>query len=193
METLKSVMEAATSHTIDILVTSAVYAHNQAATLDIPESQIRDSFETNVLGNLSLITNFLAITSSSPKIILDVSSAAAFGVYPFTSVYGASKYALSFIIKHIQNENPDKVRVHSFHPGVVWTPAVESFAVKKEHFETVLDNVDLPGRFAVWLASEQAEFLKGRYVFAKWDVEDLVKNKEAFESDATLATVQLKV
>jgi hypothetical protein len=27
---------------------------------------------------------------------------------------------------------------------------------------------DLPGAFAVWAASKEAEFLHGRYVFASW-------------------------
>jgi hypothetical protein len=32
---------------------------------------------------------------------------------------------------------------------------------------------DLCGAFAVWAASEEAEFLHGRYAWASWDVEEL--------------------
>lgn len=38
--------------------------------------------------------------------------------------------------------------------------------------------VDLPGHFCVWLASEEASFLKGKLVWANWDVEDLIARKD---------------
>lgn len=33
--------------------------------------------------------------------------------------------------------------------------------------------VSLPGHFSVWLASAEARFLTGRFVYANWDVEEL--------------------
>lgn len=33
--------------------------------------------------------------------------------------------------------------------------------------------VKLPGNFAVWAASTEAEFLHGRFVWANWDVDEL--------------------
>ncbi len=38
--------------------------------------------------------------------------------------------------------------------------------------------VDLPGHFAAWLASREAEFLKGKFVWANWDVEELIERKD---------------
>jgi hypothetical protein len=32
---------------------------------------------------------------------------------------------------------------------------------------------NLPGNFAVWAASPEAEFIHGRFVWAAWDVEEL--------------------
>jgi hypothetical protein len=37
---------------------------------------------------------------------------------------------------------------------------------------------DMPGHFCVWITSPEAEFLGGRYVWAAWDVGDLVERKE---------------
>ena len=51
--------------------------------------------------------------------------------------------------------------------------------------------VELPGNFMVWLSSPEAAFLKGRFVWAKWDVKELQEKKEAFEKDPTLLTVGL--
>jgi hypothetical protein len=39
------------------------------------------------------------------------------------------------------------------------------------------DAVSLPADFMVWLASEEAAFLKGKYVWANWDVTELVERK----------------
>ena len=44
-------------------------------------------------------------------------------------------------------------------------------------------------KFAVWLASKEAAFLKGRFVWASWDVQELVKRKGEFESDPELLKV----
>lgn len=33
--------------------------------------------------------------------------------------------------------------------------------------------MNLPGQFALWLASKEAAFLAGRFVYASWDVDEL--------------------
>ena len=38
--------------------------------------------------------------------------------------------------------------------------------------------VSLPADFVVWAASPEAEFLKGRYVWVNWDIEELKARKE---------------
>lgn len=37
------------------------------------------------------------------------------------------------------------------------------------------DAENLPGQFAVWAASKEASFLHGRFVWAKWDVTELLE------------------
>ncbi|KAF2876929.1 hypothetical protein BDV95DRAFT_558082 [Massariosphaeria phaeospora] len=199
--TLSAITAAAHNRSVDILVTSAVHPTTAFPILAIPDAELRANFETNVFGNFDLVRKVLALPTpspspspSSPKIILDVSSDAVFSAFPTTGVYGASKYGFTFLLRHIQNEHPDTVRIHSFHPGAIWTPAIENFGgFSKADIEPILDDADLPGGFAVWLASPQAAFLKGRFVLAKWDVEDLVRNRERFERDRELGIVTLKV
>ncbi len=45
---------------------------------------------------------------------------------------------------------------------------------------------ELPGQFLVWLASEEAKFLKNRYVWVNWDVEELKSRAEEIESTSLL-------
>jgi len=52
--------------------------------------------------------------------------------------------------------------------------------------------VSLPADFMVWLASSEAAFLKGRYVWANWDVEEMLARKEEIEADPNLLTMTLE-
>lgn len=38
--------------------------------------------------------------------------------------------------------------------------------------------VDLPGHFCVWLHSAEAGFLRGKFVWVNWDVDELKAKKE---------------
>jgi hypothetical protein len=49
----------------------------------------------------------------------------------------------------------------------------------------------LPGDFSVWLASPEAAFLNGRYVWAAWDVDEMIAMKEKVASDPSLLTMGL--
>lgn len=42
----------------------------------------------------------------------------------------------------------------------------------------ILHKVDLPGNFYVWLVSPEATFLRSKFVWANWDVEELKALKE---------------
>jgi hypothetical protein len=46
--------------------------------------------------------------------------------------------------------------------------------------------VELAASFVVWAASPEAAFLKGKFVWANWDVNELIAKKEALESSPQL-------
>lgn len=49
----------------------------------------------------------------------------------------------------------------------------------------------VPGDFSVWLASPEAEFLNGRFVWAQWDVDELISLKEKVAADPSYLTISL--
>lgn len=51
--------------------------------------------------------------------------------------------------------------------------------------------VELSSDFTVWCLSEEAKFLDGKFVWANWDAEELIKNKEKIEADENLYTIGL--
>ena len=44
----------------------------------------------------------------------------------------------------------------------------------------------LPGHFITWLCSLESDFLKGKYVWANWDVNELLAMKERIEGTSLL-------
>lgn len=37
---------------------------------------------------------------------------------------------------------------------------------------------ELPGSYVIWLCTPDADFLKGRFMYANWDIEELKAQKE---------------
>jgi hypothetical protein len=47
---------------------------------------------------------------------------------------------------------------------------------------------DLGAHFAVWLASSEAEFLRNRFSFVNWDVDELKTHEDKIKSDPSWST-----
>ncbi|KAF4307317.1 putative short-chain dehydrogenase reductase sdr protein [Botryosphaeria dothidea] len=196
----------------------AAYLLQGQSSLEASTQIYRDSFETNVIGNLNVVRAFLApdlpaIPFSSltgeakdtsgakaptqQKVLLDVSSSASYYVLPGQAAYSASKMAFTRIMQSLQTEleqlEGQPIRVHSFNPGVIFTPAVaSSFNMKNDIYPIPWDDETLAGGFAVWLASPAAAFLKGRFVMSTWDVEEMMAQKDKFE-DPEFGVITLKI
>lgn len=86
--------------------------------LDINE--IRRQFDVNVFGHIEL-TQGLANILDDGKII-NVSSMASYGLFPFISPYCASKRCLDMFFNSFLIENKRNIKVVSIKPGVIVTP-----------------------------------------------------------------------
>jgi hypothetical protein len=84
---------------------------------------------------------------------------------------------------YIAAENPNVTAV-ALHPGIMKTdmtnPIFEPFA---------LDTPALIGGVGVWLSTEQAPFLSGKYIESNWSVEDLVVKKDEIVSKGPLSII----
>lgn len=47
--------------------------------------------------------------------------------------------------------------------------------------------VSLPATFTVWLASPEAAFLQGKFLWANWDAEELMARREEIEGSEQLS------
>ena len=48
---------------------------------------------------------------------------------------------------------------------------------------------ELPGQFYVWLASQEAKFLRGKFVWVNWDVDELKERAEEIAGSRLLTTL----
>lgn len=131
--------------------------------------------ETNVLGVYNFCHGFLDATGGKGTIINLVSLAATL-LSPGMSGYGASELALVRLGEYLNLEQPD-LRVFSVHPGMVEAEGGRGMVVEPlRPFSR--DKAALTGGLAVYLATDRADFLRGGYLHANWDVEELERHRE---------------
>jgi hypothetical protein len=131
-----------------------------------------------VLGTYLLTKAFLnqsPAPTGTPVLIAISSAASHAGPWPGPmSGYGASKLAAASAIEYLQAENP-KLKAFNVHPGIVGSDINDKAA--QPHLPP-RDSPELVAHTAVWLAGPDSDFLKGHYLWANWDVEELIKAKD---------------
>ncbi|CZT14225.1 uncharacterized protein RCC_00199 [Ramularia collo-cygni] len=185
---------------IDVMILNAAAFQPNVPPTELDTEFLSNSFETNVMAPFELIREFLKLptTSTTPRIVLNVSTAGAVLTVPGTSVYGASKQSLSFLLQHFAvaqemtkattEQEEQKVRFVNFHPGVIPSDTAASI-IPKGLIEW--EDIQLPADFSVWLAGPQSGFLQGRFVWAQWDVDELIALKERVVKDPSFLTIGL--
>ncbi|KAG6293053.1 hypothetical protein E4U46_007974 [Claviceps purpurea] len=187
---------------VHVLVLCAAAIHARVPLAELSGNDVQHVFDTNSVSTVNLARLYVA-SPGRDKTILHVSSAAAQMRAPLRSVYGASKAAAVQAMQHLAREQEgaghghghghghddgDRVRVFSFHPGAIPTPGSAAvYAPGAVQWE----DADLPAHFSLWLAGPESDFLNGRYVWANWDVDELVALKERLARDDRFLTIGL--
>ncbi|KAJ4288147.1 hypothetical protein N0V90_012164 [Kalmusia sp. IMI 367209] len=163
---------------IDILISGAGHGLMHHIR-DIDPSTFSAHFDINVKGAL-LVTQAFLHHGKENGVVVNLTSAASLMPTAQACAYSASKAAAAQFFSVLQVEHP-ALRVFNVHPGVV-----ES-AMNEVNKITAMDDVSLPADFTVWVATEEAAFLKGRYVFANYDAKELMERKEEIEASGLLS------
>lgn len=167
----------------DVLVNNAGFLPSPANFKTVDLKEWWEGFEINVLGTAIVTQEFLrAKPDGKEAVVITVNTIGAhLGTQvPRLSSYSASKAGSLRMIESIQAETPD-VRFVSVHPGGVATDML----VKSE-LDGVgeLTDADLAANFMLWLTSPEAEFMKGRFAWVNWDIDELkAKKDEILEKD----------
>jgi NAD(P)-dependent dehydrogenase (short-subunit alcohol dehydrogenase family) len=125
--------------TIDVLVLNAAYMHTPAPTADINLDETRESFEINVVGPLNLVRAFINLaprTEGAKRTISYVSTAGVSMPRAGTTVYSASKGAMTYLMRSIASEYESAgIRAFTFHPAIAFTDmAKDVMGLKEDQF-----------------------------------------------------------
>jgi NAD(P)-dependent dehydrogenase (short-subunit alcohol dehydrogenase family) len=120
------------------------------------------------------------VGNNKPATIINVSSAGGISIIPHTSNYSLSKLVQIQMQRFVAVENPNITAV-SLHPGTILTGITKPQFVKFSK-----DSFALAGGVAVWLATEQAKFMNGRYMGVNWSVAELMERKDEIVSEGLL-------
>ena len=127
--------------------------------------------------------HFLKLLGSERKgTYIGLSSLAATFVGPGMSGYALSKLGDLQLAAYIAAENSN-VTAYAYHPGMVITDMHDE---NTDFRPWALDTPELAGAFAVWLATDAASFLNGRYVSLNWAVDELMAMKDQISSSNVL-------
>ena len=94
----------------------------------LPIPMLQKQFDVNVFGAIRVAQKFLPLlesncTNNQDARIINISSMASYGVFPFVSPYCASKRALDMFFNSLLIENKiQNLKIISIKPGVVRTP-----------------------------------------------------------------------
>lgn len=83
-------------------------------------SRLRRQFEVNTFSHLEFTQNLLPLLNGGR--VINISSMASFGIFPFVAPYCASKRALDILFNSLDVEMRTDIKFISIKPGVIATP-----------------------------------------------------------------------
>ncbi|MEC7764793.1 MAG: SDR family oxidoreductase [Pseudomonadota bacterium] len=102
-----------------------------------------------------------------------ISSVGAQLLMPGASDYQTSKHAINRLCEFVQSDHDaDGIKCFAMHPGGVATELGKQMPEGMHDY--LVDDPALAGSFVVWLASGRADWAKGRYLSATWDVDEVL-------------------
>ncbi|HEX8330766.1 MAG TPA: SDR family oxidoreductase [Hymenobacter sp.] len=156
---------------LNILVNNAAFQLSQEKFEDIPEEQVRRTFDTNILGYIWMAQAAIPHLKSGDCIINTGSIVGITGIALLVD-YSASKAGIHALTKSLALYLGEKgIRVNCVVPGPVWTPNIPATMPREEiekfGHEVALKRPGQPEEIApayVLLASQDGSFMTGSLV-----------------------------
>ncbi|PNP75999.1 hypothetical protein FNYG_10557 [Fusarium nygamai] len=173
-ETAKEILDGS----LDILINNAGYLEERKPIAESDPSEWWWTWEVTMKGTYLSARYFIPLLlKSSTKTIINISSVGAQLIAPGASAYQTSKFALCRFTEFIDKEYYEQGLIAiSIHPGGIKTelalnmpPAMHSY---------LIDTVELAADTMVWLSRERRDWLSGRFITVKWDMEELENKRE---------------
>ncbi|KAF4625894.1 hypothetical protein G7Y89_g12268 [Cudoniella acicularis] len=170
---------------LDILVANAGYFSGFKNLGEESEEDWANVMGINIKG-VAFVASAFATHAAENATIINISTAIVHvDPMPGFLSYAATKSAGSKVIQYVASEHKG-FHVVEFHPGRVRETEMAQKVQGKDGFLDHIDDADLAGHFAVWLASPEAKFLKGKFVWCNWDVDELKEKAKEIEGSGAL-------
>jgi len=179
-QALKSITERVGE--INIFVSNAGVLPTPGPVSTLEPEAFEYGFNLNVRTTLNAVQAFIPLAAPNAVLINVSTGIAHFAPIPGMSAYASSKAMNTKLIDYVAAENP-QLHVINLQPGVVDTEINVDTSMKGQ------DDIGLPGAFSVWLASPEAAFLKSKFVWVNWDVDELKAKAEEIEKTKVLTTI----
>ncbi|KAK5175421.1 uncharacterized protein LTR77_000560 [Saxophila tyrrhenica] len=176
----------------DVVVSNAAVALAQADIAASDPALVAQEIDINVKGPYLIARYYVEAVNAAETTgcLIHVSSESSWKFIPNCSTYGFSKIAGNLMIEYLQREEERgaaRVRCVAMHPGGVVTE-LAGRELPEQIKKLLIDQPALPGGTAVYLSTERARFLSGRYVPATADMEELEKEKGRIVREDLLKT-----
>ena len=162
---------------------------------DLNIEEIKRQFNVNVFGHLEFTQGLIPILEDGK--IINVSSMASFGIFPFIAPYCASKRCLDMFFNSFLVENKKNIKVVSIKPGVIATPLwTKSIDENSKYFDNYGDYSE---EMKYMISNAQSNSTKGLPVSRVVDVilkADRAKNPKlsyTIGNDAYIASIISKL
>jgi NAD(P)-dependent dehydrogenase (short-subunit alcohol dehydrogenase family) len=156
---------------LDILVNNAAEQHlsDGGGALDIPQQQLKRTFETNIFGYFFMAKAALPHLKAGAAIVNTASVTAYKGNEELLD-YSATKGAIVSFTRSLSQALVEKqIRVNAVAPGPIWTPLIpasfDAGKVARHGTNVPMNRAGQPNEVApcfVFLASEEASYMTGQ-------------------------------
>ncbi|KAL4872389.1 hypothetical protein BDV12DRAFT_162119 [Aspergillus spectabilis] len=169
---------------IDVLVSNAASTGPLEPVAEVDAAAFLEAVQQNLGASVYIAQAFMRYAASEAVVIDVNSNAAHVNFAPAFAAYTVAKWAVFRTWDTLGFANPN-ISVYHIQPGVVDTAMNRAAGgIKALGYE---DDVSLPASFNVWLASPEARFLKGKFLYTSWDVDELKARAEEFEKSSELS------
>ena len=154
---------------LDILVNNAGKQEIHDSIADLPDTQLRDTYETNVEA-MFYVTREAIPHMPAGSAIINTTSIQAYAPSPYLLDYASTKAAINNFSKGLAAQlAPKGIRVNAVAPGPIWTPLQPSGGQPPEKLpdfgsQTWLGRAGQPAELApayVFLASPESSYVVG--------------------------------
>jgi len=160
-----------TYHHVNILVNNAANHVEQKEFTDMPDEQMRQTFELNILAMFRLTKNLLPHMQAYDCIINTTSVVSYRGSKALID-YASTKGAVTAFTRSLSQNLVDRhIRVNAVAPGPIWTPLIVATKtpeeVEKFGSDVPMKRPGQPAELApayVFLASEDASYFTGQVI-----------------------------